>query len=169
MPAKKPSFSLLTKGHSVLIILGGAQESLNARPGNTELVLDSRKGFVKIALQTGSPIVPTYSFGENELYDQLDNPKGSLVRKIQDWMKNNLGWTMPFFNGRGVWNYNFGVLPRRTPLLTVIGSPIDLPKTENPSDDLVNEFHEKYKQELKRLFNEYKAEANMADKELTFV
>lgn len=40
-------------GHSVALVVGGAAESLEARPGSTTLVLKDRRGFVKIALMTG--------------------------------------------------------------------------------------------------------------------
>ena len=47
---------ILTKmgpGHSAAIVIGGAAESLEARPGNFKLTLKDRKGFVKLALRNG--------------------------------------------------------------------------------------------------------------------
>lgn len=40
-------------GHSCVVVVGGAAEALEAKPGNFKLVLKSRKGFVKLALKTG--------------------------------------------------------------------------------------------------------------------
>lgn len=40
-------------GQSVVIVVGGAAESLDAHPGCCKLTLKERKGFVKIALRTG--------------------------------------------------------------------------------------------------------------------
>ena len=34
-------------GNAIMIVVGGAAEALDARPGVTELVLAERKGFVK--------------------------------------------------------------------------------------------------------------------------
>ena len=75
--SKETIVSLLKKSVSVIIVIGGAQEcrlqeicdteALLARPGTAELVLKPRKGFVKLALQTGSPLVPIYSFGKTML------------------------------------------------------------------------------------------------------
>ena len=50
-----------------MLVLGGAAESLNAHPGKLELVLRGRKGFVRIALQTGASLVPCLGYGENDL------------------------------------------------------------------------------------------------------
>ena len=56
-PASKESFHhILTNmgaGHSCVVVVGGAAEALEARPGNFKLVLKNRKGFVKMALKTG--------------------------------------------------------------------------------------------------------------------
>ena len=56
-------------------MVGGAEESLNARPGIYKLVLKNRKGFVRIAIETGASLVPVFSFGEVEVYDQMYHPK----------------------------------------------------------------------------------------------
>jgi 2-acylglycerol O-acyltransferase 2 len=93
--ADKASVSwCLQHGISVAIVVGGAKESLQARPGSTELTLASRKGFVRIALQHGSSLVPCFHFGEVELFSQLDNPPGSWVRWFQDWTRKTLGFTV---------------------------------------------------------------------------
>lgn len=40
-------------GHSMALVVGGAAESLEGKPGSTTLVLKERHGFVKIAMMTG--------------------------------------------------------------------------------------------------------------------
>ena len=40
-------------GHSVIIVVGGAAEALEARPGSVILTLKERKGFIKLALSNG--------------------------------------------------------------------------------------------------------------------
>ncbi|PIO65314.1 diacylglycerol acyltransferase [Teladorsagia circumcincta] len=58
-------------GRAVVIVVGGAEEALDAHPGHHKLVLKSRKGFVREALKTGAYLVPVYSFGENEIFKQI--------------------------------------------------------------------------------------------------
>ena len=52
-------------GSAITIVIGGAEESLHARPGVLELVLKKRHGFIRIAIESGSLVVPVLSFGEN--------------------------------------------------------------------------------------------------------
>lgn len=35
------------------------------------IYIKKRKGFVHLALQSGAHLVPVYSFGENDAYDQV--------------------------------------------------------------------------------------------------
>jgi 2-acylglycerol O-acyltransferase 2 len=52
-------------GSAITIVVGGAEESLHARPGVLELILKKRHGFIRIAIESGSLLVPILSFGEN--------------------------------------------------------------------------------------------------------
>jgi 2-acylglycerol O-acyltransferase 2 len=60
------------KGTAICIVIGGAEEALNAHPNNYDLKLATRKGFIKLALKHGSWLVPMYNFGENNAYDQVN-------------------------------------------------------------------------------------------------
>ena len=63
-------------GRAIIIVVGGAHEALDARPGSYRLTLLDRKGFVRKAMQHGADLVPVFSFGENEVLNQLSNPTG---------------------------------------------------------------------------------------------
>lgn len=143
-------------GNAAVIVVGGAQEALEARPENYVLTLKRRQGFVRMALKTGSSLVPVFSFGENDLYYQPNNPQGSTLRKFQETFKRVFGFTPPLFYGRGVFNYSFGVLPRRKPCYTIVGSPIELEKDPNPSQEVVDKYHALYMEQLSDLFDEHK-------------
>lgn len=138
-------------------MVGGAQEALNARPGIYKLVLRHRKGFIKLALQTGASIVPVFSFNEVEVYDQPSNEPGTTLRAFQEFCKRWTGIAPAVFIGRGFFQYSFGLIPRRHPITTVVGAPIDTEKIEMPSDEKVEEIHQKFIHALKELFDNHKS------------
>ncbi|KAF6333584.1 monoacylglycerol O-acyltransferase 2 [Rhinolophus ferrumequinum] len=156
-------------GNLLGIIVGGAQEALNARPGAYQLLLRNRKGFVRLALMHGADLVPIFSFGENDLYDQVENSPGSWLRSIQNRLQKIMGISLPLFHGRGIFQYNFGLLPYRRPITTVVGKPIRVQKTPNPSQEEVDKLHQHYIKELCDLFEAHKLKYNVpADQHLEF-
>lgn len=140
----------------VVIMVGGAQEALYARPGLYRLVLKNRKGFVRIAIETGASIVPVFSFNEVEIYDQPSNEPGTKLRRFQDFFKKWTGVAPAFFVGRGFFQYSFGLIPRRRQITTVVGAPIETEQTHTPSDKVINEVHAKFIEALVKLFEEHK-------------
>lgn len=127
-------------GNALALIVGGAVEALEARPGSYTLKLKDRKGFIKLAMENGASVVPVFSFGENDIYTQVPNPEGSFVRNVQNWMTKRLGFSVPLFHGRGIFNYTFGLIPFRHPINTVVGAPIDIEKNTNPTKEQIDKF-----------------------------
>lgn len=70
-------------GRAITIVVGGARESLDAKPGQLKLVLKRRKGFIKLAIRNGADLVPVLGFGENDLYEQFQPDKHPIVHKMQ--------------------------------------------------------------------------------------
>lgn len=105
--------------NACIVMVGGAQEALNSRPGSYQLVLKKRRGFIKLALETGSSLVPIFSFGEVDLFDQLANPPGSFLRKCQDAFKKLTGVSPIVPIGRGFLQYSYGLIPRSYPITTL--------------------------------------------------
>ncbi|CAO3631496.1 unnamed protein product [Cunninghamella echinulata] len=146
-------------GRSIVIVVGGAAESLSARPGIADLTLKKRLGFIRIAILQQASLVPTFSFGENEIYEQVDNSKGSPLWKLQKKMQNYFGFTLPLFHARGVFNYNVGIVPFRHPIVTVVGKPIPVPKIEpgtQPTEEQLREVQTAYIDELVAIYDKYK-------------
>nr|POE63412.1 diacylglycerol o-acyltransferase 2a [Quercus suber] len=88
-------------GRAITIVIGGARESLDAKPYTLRLVLKRRKGFVKLAIRTGADLVPVLAFGENDIYDQVDAAGHPFVHKTQLLVKKFMGFTVPLFHARG--------------------------------------------------------------------
>ena len=113
----------LKQGLSVMVAVGGAKESFEAKPGQQRLLLKNRNGFIRAALENGCDLVPIFSFGETELYEQYRAPPGSYLAALQNWICRRFGFVVPMINGRGIFNYDFGIMPRRIPL-NVVGLPL---------------------------------------------
>lgn len=64
-------------------------------------------------------LVPVFSFGENDLFDQVENSPGSWLRWTQNQLQKVMGISLPLFHGRGIFQYSFGFLPYRRPITTV--------------------------------------------------
>ncbi|XP_023139805.1 2-acylglycerol O-acyltransferase 3b [Amphiprion ocellaris] len=161
-PVSKPSLihhlSKRGKGNAVVIIVGGAAESLASSPGVNTVVVKQRKGFVRVALEFGADLVPVYSFGENELFQQVVFSEGGLGRKLQDLFKKIMGFAPCLFVGE-----RFAFLPYRTPVTTVVGSPISVPKRATPTDEEVDHYHKLYMEGLSKLFHEHKVSCGLSE------
>lgn len=145
----------LTANAPVLTV-GGAQEAFSAFPKKYRFFLKNRKGFVRIAFKTGAPLVPAISFGENDVFEQVHHPPGSLIRRFQDEFKRLTKVAPVHLNGRGFLQYNFGFVPRRHPITTVIGAPIDVPNNIQPSNEEVDAMHSLFCDRLVELFETHK-------------
>ncbi len=143
----------LHAGHNIVVVPGGALESLNARPGNADLTLVKRRGFIRLALVTGAALVPVYSFGENELYGLTVPVAGSWISRLQLHAVKVLGFTVPLFHGRGVVARSSGLLPRRIPLHTVVGPALPARRLEAPTEEDVDTLHEEYCIALRALYS----------------
>ena len=119
------------------------------------LVLKRRKGWIKIAMRYGVSLVPTFTFGEAAIYDQLSNHEGSLIRKVQDYLQNVMGFAPVVFFGRGIFQYNFGLIPHRKPMTLVVGAPIKVDKTPEPTAEQISQLHQRYVEALVDLYDKY--------------
>ncbi|XP_051256734.1 2-acylglycerol O-acyltransferase 3b [Dicentrarchus labrax] len=161
-PVSKPSLAHLLskrgKGNAVVIVIGGAAESLASSPGLNTVVMRQRKGFVRVALEFGADLVPVYSFGENELFQQVIFSDGSLGRRLQDLFKKIMGFAPCLFVGE-----RLAFMPYRTPITTVVGSPISVPKRVIPTEEEVDHYHRLYMEALSKLFHEHKVSCGLPE------
>ncbi|CDO95834.1 unnamed protein product [Kluyveromyces dobzhanskii CBS 2104] len=168
---RKNAMKVLEKNYSIAIVIGGASESLLSQVGSTDVILNKRKGFVKLALQTGNVnLVPVYAFGETDCYKIFELKDNTKLGRMQIWLKETFSFTIPLFFARGVFNYDFGLLPYRQPLDVVIGRPIYIKeKIEHPTIEQIDHYHVLYIKELRRIFDDNKAKFNHQEKTLNIV
>lgn len=144
-------------GSAVVVVPGGAAESLDARPGGNDLTLQRRNGFFRIALQHGAHLVPVYSFGENELYEV---PSFSRLRSLQQMMLRMLGYSMPIYLGAGCASTAaqatpLNPVPRRHPVITIVGDPITCERIQSPSQDQIEDLKARYIDQLRKIFDRF--------------
>jgi len=145
------------RGRALCLVIGGAPESLDCHPGDVVLHLEKRRGFAKMALRHGTSLVPTFAFGETDIYDQIPNKPGSWIRTIQDYMRENVfGIPLCGIMGRGIFQYSFGIVPFRLPIFLVVGAPIHVEAVKNPTWEQILALQARYKEALTELFNTHK-------------
>ncbi|XP_078380761.1 2-acylglycerol O-acyltransferase 2-like isoform X2 [Oculina patagonica] len=97
-------------GHSVVIIVGGQVEMIDVRFDSYVLTLKRRKGFIKLALQTGCDLVPVFAFGQNNLFYVFGGGYYSRFSRFQRWLRSKIHCAFCCCWGA------FCMLPRRSPI-----------------------------------------------------
>lgn len=146
----------LSQGRSLGIIVGGIAEIFESTKNDEIVVLKKRKGFVKLALQTGTAMIPVYAFGNTEVLSCIADPWG-ILQRISRKLKFSL--TIPF--GRF-----FLPIPRHVPLAVVMGKPIEVPVKTNPTNEEIDHYHRIFVEEITNLFNRHKAAYGWKHKKL---
>ena len=139
-------------GRAITITVGGSREYNVARPGTMEIVIKIRKGFIRVAVQTGADIVPVVAFGENEIFDRVDVRSKSVLRsaaRLWEWL---VGHQVAFSIGR------FNIFcPYRKPLNVVVGHPIPVTQQRwDPDEKYIDQLHQQYMRELEKLWDNWK-------------
>ncbi len=163
-PVDKHTFRhKLANGKSFVFCPGGVQEVLamdDNNQNNIILYLKKRKGFVKMALEYGSPIVPVFTFN-------LDGSFGYILTRgrLVAWLARMIGFLPLFFWGR--YFIPMGI-PFPKKITVVLGKPIELPRLDaskiNP--EVVEKYHCMFMDEMTALFERHKSEHGYGDRKL---
>ena len=154
---------LRPKGQATIIVVGGAREVLRADiTDRIVLVILKRKGFIKKALQYGADLVPIFTFNETFLADPMfPDSDGKFIKILQEWFVGVTRWPLPYFMGRGIFQYSFGLLPKRLPLTVVVGKPINVEEFGIPSggcqptQEQIDAVHDAYLKALRDIYDKY--------------
>ena len=112
----------LKKGESVSVMLGGVREMLTAEEGkHVKLYIRKRSGVFRIALETGSPLVPVLTYGENEVFPRSDASWAVLFNQyLHEY--TGLGIGIPTLKALRNW-FELSYKPLK-PIVTHVGSPV---------------------------------------------
>jgi 2-acylglycerol O-acyltransferase 2 len=145
---------MMKEKRSVALLPGGITEIFYTSQEQECIYIKKRKGFVKLALQAGHPIVPIYSFGNTDLLH-------CLTGKILETISNVLHVSVTTFWGR--WGLP---VPFRKPVVIACGMPIRLPTIAEPSNAEINYWHQKVIDGTIEVFETHKADFGWAHKTL---
>lgn len=85
----------------------------------------------------------------------MPNPKGSLLRSVQETFLSLFKFSPPLVLGRGIFGCKVGPLPYAVPLHVVTGTPIEVPHIPAPSDADIVQFQGVYRSALEKLYADH--------------
>ncbi|KAL3666633.1 hypothetical protein V7S43_008255 [Phytophthora oleae] len=153
------ALTLQQKG-SVLLVPGGQAEMLQQQSAKKEVrVYTHHKGFIRLAIEHGVPLVPVLSFKEGEMMDNVQAPM------LQRWFVKKLAFPFPYFPyGRGMLP-----IPRKVDIPIVVGEPLEVPHIENPTQDDIDKVHAKYFSILQEMFYKHKDAVGCGDYKIVLI
>ena len=144
--------SLLSNGEILCLAPGGMKESLRSGKNKYKIYWQNRKGFAKLALETGSPIILAACPSADDVYDVYDTKLSSFIYKR---------FKLPFFIAKGL---GFTAIPKPVRLKHHLSAPIYPPSWDGkkPSGVVVDEFHAELVVKMENLLKKAVAEAHPA-------
>lgn len=139
--------SALISNARLAIAPGGIAEMFRFDPNNAKemVLLRERAGFIRLALKTGTPLVPVFAFGNSRFLKLA--PGSRLLERVSRALQVSL----IFFYGR--WGLP---VPFQKPLLYAVGKPMHVPYIPDPSPETVQALQEKFIAAVIDLFERYK-------------
>ncbi|KJE94068.1 2-acylglycerol O-acyltransferase 2-A [Capsaspora owczarzaki ATCC 30864] len=148
--ARYSAHKIMRNGYSITLVPGGATEALYANPDKDVVVLKKRRGFVRLALEHGASLVPVFGFNENNTFKQMASDNKTM-HALKKQFQSIFGISLPLITN---------IIPRRTKVTVVVGRPIEVPKSPEPSDEQVQKYLDLYIEGLKQLYRENKDKYN---------
>jgi len=131
---RENAMKVLKKGGLLMVMPGGAREGIKRPEDRYKLFWEGRTGFIKIAQQSGAPIILSFCYGIDDIYEWIYQRSG---RKTGD-----IG--VPFLIG-------LGILPIPVRLTQVVSRPVFI----DPKED-VEKVHNNLLRRMRALYHRAK-------------
>lgn len=150
--ARQVANEVLMQGRNIFVCTGGEEESMRTVVGKDCVILNKRKGFVRLAISHGASLVPVFGMGNSDLYQTYN-----FLIGFRMWLQKKTGVALPIFHGR-FWS----PLPFQEEISIVIGTPIAIDpkhipteKGDRPDDKIVDVYHAMYIDATKTLHQKH--------------
>ena len=148
--------------HSLLMYPGGEREQMATEYGRDKVWVRRHRGFVRLALENGAPLVPCYMFGVTSQYRV-----SSLLGGFRTWLQRTFAVALPLFYGRSP--LLFWLPSGERPVTAVFGAPVEVVRTEHPTDEQIDEVMEKYVAALTKVYDDNKERFGCKDSTLEVI
>ena len=160
---RKTASNALDKGRSLLILPGGEAEQIGTTYGHERIYLQSRKGFIKLAMRKQVPVVPVYVFGSSDLFYT-----STVLATPRKWIQKKFGICLPLCFGLGG-----SLCPLPKTITIVFGDPLLFPmkdhhntNDEGPTEEELTKAHTQFCTALITLFDLHKERVGYGDRTL---
>jgi 1-acyl-sn-glycerol-3-phosphate acyltransferase len=126
------ALKLLSNGEVLVLAPGGMRESLRPMQDRYKILWDRRKGFIKMSIDSGAPIVLAACPKADDLYDVMPS-------YVTAWVYKRFKIPLPIAKGIGL-----SPLPKPVQLIHCVSEPIAPPvKSDDPEvfKDQITSFH----------------------------
>jgi len=152
---------VLGEAKCAMLVPGGQAEIMTTKSWGNDVCMDRRhKGFVRMSLSCGVPLLPVLSMGEWMLLDNVYWPR------MQALSRRCFGFPCPFLPYGA-----FPLMPRRCPIKLIVGQPLPCPEgiSSPPTQKEVDEQHQQYFDRLESMFERHKSSCGFGDKVLRWI
>lgn len=151
---------VLRKNHSLLVYMGGIREMMATDHRKEILYIRRRRGIFQLALKYGMPLLPIYTFGLSEVYK-----RGRTSLRLPDLFGNeeeSIAW---------MWGVYGTLYPLQKRLFTVFGTPLEVKKIDQPTQEDIDTLKKRYIEALRSLYLRWREKYDPAwkDRELLVI
>jgi len=153
VPTKYPAMKEVLDGNqSLAVSLGGIEEIKHITKASLTLKIKERRGVFRLAIETGTPLVPVLAYGENEVCDNWGNWKGfdwinSILRPYHSYL------LMPSWELYAKY-LSIHLKPFDVPVLSVIGEPVPVGPAREPTDEDIQALRSVYIERLREFYRQ---------------